>query len=107
VYKDQVGDSTAHQISVAPLIALLALYFWLSQRRWPLATTQDAISVGAIWVVLSVVFEFGFGHYVEGDSWSDLLESYDLTVGNLWILIVLWTAAGPATVRAIVAKRSA
>jgi hypothetical protein len=44
---------------------------------------------------------------VEGDSWSDLLESYDLTVGNLWILIVLWTAAGPATVRAIVAKRSA
>jgi hypothetical protein len=107
VYKDQLGDSTADQISAAPLIALLALYFWLLQRRWPLATTRDAVSVGAIWVLLSVVFEFGFGHYVEGDSWSDLLENYDVTEGNLWLLILLWTAAGPAIIRATAAKRSA
>lgn len=107
LYKDQVGDSAAHQISVAPLIALLALYFWLLQRRWPLATKRDAVSMGAIWVTLSIVFEFGFGHYVEGDSWSDLLGNYDPTVGNLWILILLWIAAGPAIVRTIIAKRSA
>lgn len=100
-YKDQVGESTANQISVAPLIALLALYFWVLQRRWPLATTRDALSIGAIWAALSVLFEFGFGHYVEGDSWADLLRTYDVTAGNLWILIPLWIAAGPATVRAI------
>lgn len=79
-YKDQVGDSTANQISVAPLIALLALYFWVLQRRWPLATTRDALSMGATWVVLSVLFEFGFGHYVEGDSWADLFQNYDVTL---------------------------
>ena len=67
-YKDQVGESAANQISVAPLITLLGLYFWILQRRWPLATTRDALSVGAVWVTLSVLFEFGFGHYVEGDS---------------------------------------
>lgn len=106
-YKDQVGESAANQISVAPLIALLALYFWVLQRRWPLATRRDALSIGAIWVVLSVLFEFGFGHYVEGDSWAELLDNYDVTVGNLWILILLWIAAGPATVRAIAAKRAA
>ena len=100
-YKDQVGESAANQISVAPLIALLALYFWVLQRRWPLATTRDALSIGAIWVALSVLFEFGFGHYVEGDSWADLLQNYDVTEGNIWILILLWIAAGPATVRAI------
>jgi hypothetical protein len=72
VYKDQVGESTANQISVAPLIGLLGLYFWVLQRRWPLATTRDALSIGAIWAALSVLFEFGFGHYVEGDSWTDL-----------------------------------
>ena len=100
-YKEQVGESTANQISVAPLIALLALYFWVLQRRWPLATTREALSVGAIWVALSVLFEFGFGHYVEGDSWGDLLQNYDVTAGNLWTLILLWIAAGPATVRAV------
>lgn len=101
-YKDRVGDETADQISVAPLIALLTLYFWVLQRRWPLATNRGALSVGATWAVLSAIFEFGFGHYVEGDSWADLLENYDVTEGNLWILILLWIAAGPATVRAIV-----
>jgi hypothetical protein len=105
-YKDQVGESTADQISVAPLIALLALYFWVLQRRWPLATTRDAVSIGVAWAALSVLFEFGFGHYVEGDSWTDLLRTYDVTEGNLWILIPLWIAAGPATVRAIAVART-
>jgi hypothetical protein len=104
-YKDQVGESTANQISVAPLIALLALYFWILQRRWPLATRRDALSIGAIWVSLSVLFEFGWGHYVESDSWTDLLQNYDVTEGNLWLLILLWVAAGPATVRAIAPGR--
>ena len=106
VYKNQVGESAANQISVAPLIALLGLYFWALQRRWPLATTRDALSIGAIWVALSVLFEFGFGHYFEGDSWSELFQTYDVTEGNIWILILLWIAAGPAIVRAA-AERSA
>jgi hypothetical protein len=107
VYKEQVGESTADQISVAPLIALLALYFWVLQRRWPLATRREALSMGAAWAALSVLFEFGFGHYVEGDSWADLLRTYDVTAENLWILIPLWIAAGPAVVRALAATRSA
>ena len=96
-----------HQISVAPLITLLGLYFWILQRRWPLATTRDALSVGAVWVTLSVLFEFGFGHYVEGDSWSDLFETYNVAEGNIWILILLWIAVGPAIARAVAAERSA
>ena len=106
-YKDEVGESAANQISVAPLIALLGLYFLILQRRWPLATTRDALSVGAIWVGLSVLFEFGFGHYVEGDSWADLLDNYDVSQGNIWILILLWIAVGPTIVRAVTAERSA
>ena len=89
------------------VIVLLALYFWVSQRRWPLATRRDALSMGAIWVVLSVLFEFGFGHYVDDDSWEELLDNYDLTEGNLWILILLWIGVGPATVRAVAVKHSA
>ncbi len=46
-YKQRVGESAADQISVAPLVALLALYFWGLQRRWPLATTRDVASIGA------------------------------------------------------------
>ena len=99
-YKDRVGESAANQISVATLVALLGLYFWVLQRRWPLATAKGALEIGGAWVVLTVVFEFGFGHYVAGDSWSELLENYDVSEGKLWVLILLWIGVGPATARA-------
>lgn len=105
-YKDDVGEATANRISVLSLIALLSVYFWLLQRRWPLDTTRDALSIGAIWVLLTIVFEFSFGHYVDGDPWEELLKNYDVTEGNLWILILLWIGAGPAAIRALTAKQS-
>ena len=101
VYKNRAPESSANEISVGTLIALLALYFWLLQRRWPLATTRDALSVGAIWVALTMLFEFGFGHYVAGDPWEELFENYDVTEGNLWPLVLVWIAAGPATARGV------
>jgi hypothetical protein len=106
-YEERVGESTAGQISTGTLIALLAIYFWVLQQRWPLATRRDALSVGAIWVVLTVLFEFGFGSAVEGLAWGEMLEPYDVTEGNIWILVLLWIAVGPTAVRAIAAKRPA
>jgi len=103
-YRDRVGESAANQISVATLIGLLALYFWTLQRRWPLATRRDALSIGASWVVLTVLFEFGFGHYVDGDSWEDLLSNYDITGGSLWLLVLFWIGLGPETVRVLSAR---
>jgi hypothetical protein len=91
---------------VATLIALLTLYFWLLQRGWPLTTTRDALSVGAVWVALTIFFEFGFGHYVDGDSWEELLSNYDVSEGNLWLLVLTSIGFGPAAVRAVSAPKT-
>jgi hypothetical protein len=74
-------------------------------RRWPIPTTRQALEIGAAWGVLTVAFEFGFGHYVAGESWAELLAAYDVTDGEVWILIPLWMAAGPATVSALDGRR--
>ena len=99
LYKDRVGTDTANQISAGSLIALLAAYFWMLERREPLPDTRTAFEVGGIWTVLTVVFEFGFGHYVDRKSWAELRENYDPRSGNLWLLVLLWIAAGPESVR--------
>ncbi|HZG68922.1 MAG TPA: hypothetical protein VEZ12_19450 [Herpetosiphonaceae bacterium] len=104
-YKDRVGELTANQISAGTLTLLLALYFWVLQRRWPIHTTHSALQIGAAWVVLTVLFEFGFGHYVDRKSWSALFKNYDLTGGNLWLLVLVWILAGPAVARALDEKR--
>src|SRR5262245_55336833 len=77
------------------------------ERRWPLRSRREAWSVGAIWAALAVLFEFGFGHYVEGDSWEDLFGTYDIAAGNLWILIPLWIATGPAVIRDVAERQAA
>src|SRR5918997_1781576 len=65
-------------------------------------------AVGAFWLVLTVLFEFGFGRGVDGKSWSDLLADYNLAEGRLWPLVLAWLALGPfALRRAEVAVRRA
>jgi len=98
-YKEQVGDLTAHHISTATLIALLGLYVSMLERRWPIPTRQAAFEIGAAWLVLTILFEFGFGHYVDGKTWPELLQNYNLAEGRVWVLVVIWMGVAPATIR--------
>lgn len=100
VYADRVGDPTAGQISTGSAAVLFALYFGALDRRWPLPSTRTALQVGAVWIALTTAFEFGFGHYVDGRSWSELAHQHDLADGQLWPLLLLWIGLGPAAARA-------
>lgn len=80
-------------------MGLLGGYMRLLQRRWPLSSRREALSIGAAWAGMTVAFEFGFGHWVAGDSWSALLENYDVTAGKVWALVPLEMATGPELAR--------
>jgi hypothetical protein len=74
VLKDGVGDMTAHYISTATLLVLLALYFWMLDRRWPLPTLRDALCIGLTWAALTASFDFGFGQF--NDLYPGLLPFF-------------------------------
>jgi hypothetical protein len=99
-YRRWVGERAANDISVATLIGLLAGYFVLLERRWPIPTRRAAAEIGATWLVLTVLFEFGFGHWGDHKSWDELLDNYNVAHGNLWPLVLVWIAGGPALTRA-------
>ncbi len=103
VYRDHVSELTAHQISSATAIGLFAMYFWQLDRRWPLPSTRAAFEVGCLWVILTLLFEFGLGRLVTGSTSSELLRQYDVTSGYVWTFVLLWLGVGPAVVR--VARR--
>ena len=98
---DRVDEPAANQISGATLVALLALYVWILERRWPIPSTRAALEIGAMWGVLTVFFEFGFGHWVDRKSWAELLENYDVTAGRLWVIVLAWIVVAPAAIRAL------
>ena len=93
--KDTMSESAAHQISTGTAIALFAGYFWILESRWPIPTKRAALEIGATWVALTVAFEFGFGHYGDGKSWSELLHDYNLTAGRTWPLVLVWLGLVP------------
>lgn len=94
-----MGEVPARQISTLTLLILLTGYMWLLHRRWPIAQERTALAIGLTWVAMTLVFEFGLGHYVEGKSWATLLQDYDITAGHIWIVVPLWVAVCPAAVR--------
>ena len=96
LYKEKVGSRAANYISTATLIALLALYMSLLQHRWPIQRARTAYRIGAYWVALTIAFEFGFGHYVDGKSWRELLHNYNVIDGQAWPFVLVWMAIAPA-----------
>ena len=95
VYANYVSELAAHQISTLTFGILVGVYAWaLSHFLEPL-TPGQAIGVGLLWVVLTVVFEFSLGRFVIGDSWSKLLGDYNILEGRVWGLFILWVGLAP------------
>jgi hypothetical protein len=90
------SELAAHQLSTATLIALLALvsYAYFTRRAFE-HTRTELLAVGVLWLGLTVAFEFLFGHYVAGNSWSSLLQQYDLLAGYVWAFVPLTMLVAP------------
>jgi hypothetical protein len=58
-------------------------------------TAREARSVGALWLALTLAFEFGVGHYGFGKAWPELLADYDLRHGRIWIAVLVVTLLAP------------
>jgi len=90
VYQRALATSFAHQVSTGTGIGLFALYAWLVRSWCPLHSLGQALMVGAIWLALTVAFEFLFFHFVMGQTWAELLKAYHIWEGELWVLILIW-----------------
>jgi hypothetical protein len=96
-YRHYLGELAAHQASTVSLLFLISVFVWVFTRFWPLESSGQALSVGAIWFTITIVFEFIFGHFIMKKSWATLLRDYNLLQGRIWLLILLWTLLAPFT----------
>jgi len=94
-YGKIVPELAAHQISTVTAILASGLVVWFINRIWPIESASQALLIGACWLVMTVVFEFGFGHYVAGHSWARLVADYNLVAGRVWSLFLIWVAIMP------------
>jgi hypothetical protein len=94
-YGQHLAELTAHQVSTATALLLLGVYMRTVIRRWPPRGVGEALAIGFLWLGLTLAFEFLFGHFVAGHTWTRLLADYDLAAGRAWVLIPLWVGLAP------------
>ena len=94
-YAVYMSELYAHQLSTLIGICFFGLYFWVLSKIFPLTSAKQAITIGTIWLILTIAFEFLFGHFVIGHSWSRLFADYNILKGRVWILVLIWTFLGP------------
>jgi len=95
----RIGERAGHIVSTLLLSAIILGTTWLLLPWIETASARDAWIIGALWVVLTIAFEFLGGHYLFGDSWEQLLAEYNLAQGRIWILILMTTLLAPVLVR--------
>jgi hypothetical protein len=90
-----MGPGPARALSTLLLCAIVFLltYFtiaWIGPR-----SSREAWVIGALWVALTLAFEFLAGHYLFGSPWSELLAEYNVFRGRIWILAVISIFVAP------------
>jgi hypothetical protein len=89
------GEPIGHAVSSLILCGLIAMVAWIALPWIGPATLRVAAGVGALWLALTQLFEFGTGHFLMGQPWSRLLADYNVLNGRIWVLVLLTTALAP------------
>ena len=90
-----VGDFRARQIAVVTGSVLILAITLLASRWMRLHTRRQLITVGLMWVALTVTFELVLGRLMLEYSWNRIASDYDLTNGGLLPLGLAAMALSP------------
>jgi hypothetical protein len=94
-YGKHVSELRAHQISTVTGVLLFGIYIWMLIRIWIPTSSRQAITIGLVWLGMTVAFEFLFGHYVAKRSWHELLRDYNILAGRIWLVVLVRVTIAP------------
>lgn len=89
-----VGERTSQQIGVVVGSLLILAIACLSARWLAAQTRRQQLAVGALWIVLMLLFEFGLGAAL-GVSRERMFAGYDVSRGGLMVLGILVLLIAP------------
>ena len=89
------GDPVGRALSTVILCALVYLTTWLTIGWIHPTRAGGALGIGALWLTLTLAFEFLAGHYAFGKEWAVLLEDYDLSRGRIWVAVLIVVLLAP------------
>ena len=89
-----IGESCAEPISGIILCLLIFIVSLIFIPRIGKGEQKTYWKIGLLWIVLTIAFETVFG-LAMGNSFCELLKAYDITTGNLWLIVVVLIGLAP------------
>jgi hypothetical protein len=89
-----IGEKYGLPLSGILLCLMIFIVCWFFIPRIGRGTAKTYRIIGLWWVLLTVLFETVFG-LLTGDAFTELVKAYDISTGNLWLLVVLFTGTAP------------
>lgn len=90
-----LGRGLGQAVSTIMLSLLILAVGWVTLPWIGPTTIQEAWTVGVLWVVLTLAFEFLGGHFIFGKPWPELLADYNLFAGRIWVMVLIVTLMTP------------
>ena len=105
-FRDAVLAVNIGEALVLPIsgISLCILIFGTVFLTFPLVgKNRNSVyfAVGLQWVLMTLLFEVIFGHYVQGKSWLEVSQVFNLLEGNLFVVVLFVTLISPYLVAKI------
>ncbi len=89
-----IGEKFGLPLSGILLCLLIFLLCYIFIPRIGKGISKNYWRIGLLWLLLTVAFETVFG-LLSGNTLLELLRAYDITTGNLWLMVVLFTGIAP------------
>ena len=95
-YAPVIGEYSAHVISTIIAVCFVVVGTYLFLRFIGIEYINiELLLIGLFWLILTVLLELGFGHYVVGNSWERLLADYNILEGRVWGFFLLTALVSP------------
>jgi hypothetical protein len=90
-----MSEPHAHQLSTVIGSAGIGAFIWYVISTWPPSSSRQALLIGLLWGLLTVMFESFMGLILQHQSLQQILREYNLLAGRVWSLFLIWLVVAP------------
>lgn len=87
----RIGPNAGHVLSTLLLAVVVLAVAWNTVHWIGVSTSSQAIIAGVMWLLLTLAFEFGAGHFLFHKPWKELVADYNVSAGRIWIIVPIIT----------------
>ncbi len=90
-----IGSSAGLIASGLTLSGVVFLVSYVAVPGFGRLSASQYWTIGTIWLVMTLIFEFSFGFFIERKPLSELLQAYTFKGGNVWPVVLAGTLISP------------